>query len=256
MRPLQYIYILLILFLSSCMAPKKVVYFQDADVRNESIVTDDYELKIKKDDLLSIVVGSSKPELAMIFNLNNSSTVNSSSATSGNSTSYIVDTKGYINFPLLGQVMAEGMTCSELKKYIEEKIIDSEYLKDPVVTIRLLNFKISVLGEVNKPGCYDIGSERLTILDAISRAGDLTINGKRDKVAVIREINGKRTVLYHDLRSSDIFESPCFYLQQNDVVYVEPNKARSAQRGIFSNASLWLSIVSVSVSIISILFLR
>ncbi len=258
MRPLQYIYILLILFLSSCMAPKRVVYFQDADVKNESIVNDDYELKIKKDDILSIVVTSKNPELVKVFNspIVNVSVSGSSASGSQKILSYTVDIDGCINFPVLGKIKVEGMTRKELVEYIETSLIENDYVKDPIVTVQFLNFKISVLGEVKNPGCYEIESERITILDAISKAGDLTIYGKRNKVAVIREIDGKRVVTYHDLRSSDIFDSSCFYLQQNDVVYVEPNKARSSQSGIFSNVSLWISIISVSLSVISVLLLR
>lgn len=258
MRPLQYTYILLILFLSSCMAPKRVIYFQDADVRNESMVTDDYELKIKKDDVLSIVVTSKNPELVKVFNspIVNVSVSGASASGSQKVLSYTVGVDGFINFPVLGKIKVEGMTRKELVEYIETSLIKNDYVKDPIVTVQFLNFKVSVLGEVKSPGCYEIESERITILDAISKAGDLTINGKRDKVAVIRETDGKRVVTYHDLRSSDIFESPCFYLQQNDVVYVEPNKAKSSQSGIFSNVSLWISIISVSLSVASVLFLR
>ena len=258
MRPLQYTYILLILFFSSCMAPKRVIYFQDADVRNESMVTDDYELKIKKDDVLSIVVTSKNPELVKVFNspIVNVSVSGASASGSQKVLSYTVGVDGFINFPVLGKIKVEGMTRKELVEYIETSLIKNDYVKDPIVTVQFLNFKISVLGEVKNPGCYEIESERITILDAISKAGDLTINGKRDKVAVIRETDGKRVVTYHDLRSSDIFESPCFYLQQNDVVYVEPNKAKSSQSGIFSNVSLWISIISVSLSVASVLFLR
>lgn len=128
-------------------------------------------------------------------------------------------------------------------------------IKDPVVTVQFLNFKISVIGEVARPGTFDITGDRITLLEALSRAGDLSIHGRRDRVAVIRERDGKRTVLFHDLRSSDVFQSPCYYLQQNDIVYVEPNKVRTGQSRINSNnsANVWLSAVSVLASISSII---
>lgn len=254
----RYISFIIVFLLASCKSPEKVIYLQDVDILSQSNVTNDYELKIKKDDLLSIVVTSRNPELVKIFNMPTVGYGVTGSSVSGGQRvlPYTVDVDGCIKFPILGKIKVEGMTRNQLVEYIEKSLIEGEYVKDPVVTVQFLNFKVSVLGEVKNPGCYEINSERFTLLDAISKAGDLTIYGKRDKVAVIREIDGKRTVLYHDLRSSEIFNSPCFYLQQNDVVYVEPNKARSTQRGIFSNASLWISIVSVSVSIISLLLWR
>lgn len=254
----RYLFLLIIFLSSSCKAPEKVVYLQDVDVLSQSSVTNDYVLRIKKDDLLSIIVTSKSPELVSLFNMSavSYSTTGASASGGQQGSSYIVDVNGYINFPVLGKIKVEGMTRNQLADYIETTLIKNEYVKDPIVTVQFLNFKVSVLGEVKNPGCYEIESERFTLLDAISKAGDLTIYGKRDKVAVIREVNGKRTILYHDLRSSDIFESPCFYLQQNDVVYVEPNKARSSQRGNLSNPSLWISILSVSLTIFSILLLK
>lgn len=255
---LRYISFIIVFLLVSCKSPEKVIYLQDVNILSQSNVTNDYELKIKKDDLLSIVVTSRNPELVKIFNMPTVSYgVTGSSVTSGQRVlPYTVDVDGCIKFPILGKIKVEGMTRNQLVEYIEKSLIEGEYVKDPVVTVQFLNFKVSVLGEVKNPGCYEINSERFTLLDAISKAGDLTIYGKRDKVAVIREIDGKRTVLYHDLRSSEIFNSPYFYLQQNDVVYVEPNKTRSSQRGVFTNASLWVSILSVSVSILTVLLWR
>ena len=130
-----------------------------------------------------------------------------------------------------------------------------DLIKDPIVTVQFLNFKVSVMGEVARPGTFDISGDRITLLEALSMAGDLTIYGRRDRVAVIREKDGKRRILYHDLRSSDIFKSPCYYLQQNDIVYVEPNNAKTGQSRINSNNSVstWLSAVSVLASITSLL---
>jgi polysaccharide export outer membrane protein len=138
---------------------------------------------------------------------------------------------------------------------IKNRLINEDLIKDPVITVQFLNFKVSVMGEVARPGSFTINSDRVTLLEALGMAGDLTIYGKRDRVAVIREANGKRTVLFHDLRSSDIFESPCYYLQQNDIVYVEPNKARAGQSEINQNnsVSVWLSAVSILASVAALI---
>ena len=168
---------------------------------------------------------------------------------------YLVDANGYIDFPLLGPIKAAGLTRLQLTDLIKDKLVKGDLLKDPIVTVQFLNFKISVIGEVTRPGSFSITGDRVTLLEALSMAGDLTIYGKRDRVAVIREKDGIRTIQYHDLRSSDIFESPYYYLQQNDIVYVEPNKAKSGQSGINQNNSVgvWLSAVSVLASVISLL---
>ena len=149
----------------------------------------------------------------------------------------------------------EGMTRRQLTDLIKQKLIADNYIKDPVVTVQFMNFKVSVMGEVQRPGSFNITGDRITLLEALSMAGDLTIYGRRDRVAVIREKDGKRTILYHDLRSSDIFNSPCYYLQQNDIVYVEPNKTRAVQSGINQNnsASVWLASLSVLASLVSVI---
>lgn len=143
----------------------------------------------------------------------------------------------------------------QVTELIKKRLIEEELIKDPIVTVQFLNFKVSVIGEVGRPGTFDISGDRITLLEALSMAGDLTIYGRRDRVAVIREKDGKRSILYHDLRSSDIFQSPCYYLQQNDIVYVEPNNAKTGQSRINSNNSVgvWLSGVSVLASITSLL---
>ena len=136
-----------------------------------------------------------------------------------------------------------------------QQLIDEDLIKDPVVTVQFLNYKVSVMGEVARPGSFTIEGDRITLLEALSMAGDLTIYGRRDRVAVIREKDGQRTVLFHDLRSSDIFSSPCYYLQQNDIVYVEPNRTKAQLSGINQNNSMsvWLSAFSVLASIASVI---
>jgi polysaccharide export outer membrane protein len=168
---------------------------------------------------------------------------------------YLVDKEGNIDFPILGNLKVAGLTRMQLTSLIKNRLINEDLIKDPIITVQFLNFKVSVMGEVARPGSFTINSDRVTLLEALSMAGDLTIYGKRDRVAVIREANGKRTVLFHDLRSSDIFESPCYYLQQNDIVYVEPNKARAGQSEINQNnsVSVWLSAVSILASVAALI---
>lgn len=208
------------------------------------------------DDLLAILVNSKDPELAMPFNMP-MVTYQIGSATSGGQRllGYLVDQNGDIDFPILGQLHVEGLTRMQVTELIKQKLISEDLIKDPIVTVQFLNFKVSVMGEVARPGTFDISGDRITLLEALSMAGDLTIYGRRDRIAVIREKDGKRLILYHDLRSSDIFQSPCYYLQQNDIVYVEPNKAKTGQSRINSNNSVgvWLSAVSVLASITSLM---
>lgn len=166
-----------------------------------------------------------------------------------------MDTNGDIDFPILGKLHVAGLTRLQLTDLIKQRLIEEDLIKDPIVTVQFLNYKVAVMGEVNRPGSFNISGDRITLLEALSMAGDLTIYGRRDRVAVIREKDGKRTILFHDLRSADIFNSPCYYLQQNDIVYVEPNKAKAGQSEINQNKSVgvWLSAASILVSIASLI---
>lgn len=243
---------------TACTSPKNVIYFQDAASFSRQEIEQKYEAKIHADDLLSIVVNSKDPELALPFNLPRVNYQLGVTATTGGQQNsvlgYLVDTDGNIDFPFLGTLRVEGLTRAGLTNLIKKELTENRLLKDPVVTVQFLNFKVSVMGEVSNPGCFTVSGDRITLLEALSMAGDLTIYGKRDRVAVIREDNGMRTIMYQDLRSADIFNSPAYYLQQNDIVYVEPNKAKSGQSGINQNNSVgvWLSVVSVLSSLVSL----
>lgn len=242
--------------LTSCASSKEVVYLQDITTETEQEIRQKYEVIVQEDDLLAILVNSKDPELALPFNMPLISyQVGSQNFSQQHVVGYLVDTNGDIDFPILGKLHVKGLTRLQLTEKIKNKLIEENLIKDPVVTVQYLNFKVSVVGEVVRPGTFSISGDRITLLEALSMAGDLTIYGKRDRVAVIREENGKRTVMFHDLRSSDIFASPFYYLQQNDIVYAAPNKARAGQSGINSNnsANVWLSAVSVLASITSIL---
>lgn len=244
------------LVLVSCRSTKNVVYLQDVDPLKQQEIEQKYEVIIHKDDLLAIMVNSKDPELAVPFNMP-LVTYELGKETSGQNRvlGYLVDSNGYIDFPILGQLYVEGLTRLQLTDLIKRRLIEEDLIKDPIVTIQFLNFKISVMGEVARPGSFTISGDRITLLEALSMAGDLTIYGRRDRVAVIREKDGIRTVLFHDLRSAELFNSPCYYLQQNDVVYVEPNKAKAGQSNINQNnsASIWLSVISVLATVASLI---
>lgn len=186
-----------------------------------------YEAEVHCNDRLDIVVSSKNPELAIPFN---STGGNFQVQTSGavtktspdRSKGYRVDVEGNINFPILGKLHVEGMKVSEVTAMIRERIIEGKYIKDPLVSLEFLNFKYTVLGAVGGNGSYTVDGDRITLLEAIANAGDVASNGRVDRVTVIREEGGERVMYVHDLRSKELFNSPCYYLQQNDIVYVEP----------------------------------
>ena len=242
--------------LASCSAPKEVLYLQDITSLKEETIDKNYEVIIHKDDLLAILVNSKDPELALPFNMPVVTyQIGAQTTAQQRLLGYLVDQNGDIDFPILGKLHVEGLTRMQVTELIKQKLMEEALIKDPIVTVQFLNFKVSVMGEVARPGIFDISGDRITLLEALSMAGDLTIYGRRDRVAVIREKDGKRRILYHDLRSSDIFQSPCYYLQQNDIVYVEPNKAKAEQTDINQNKSLgvWFGAISALVSIASLI---
>ena len=250
--------ILFLFLFSACRSAKDVLYLQDVQPFTSQQIPAPYQITIHNDDMLSIMVNSKDPELALPFNMpvvTYQLGTNAQASGQQRVLGYLVDARGYIDFPVLGKIKVAGMTRLELTDYLKHRLIDDDLIKDPIVTVQFLNFGISVMGEVARPGSFNITSDRITLLEALSMAGDLTIYGRRDRIAGIREHDGKRTITYHDLRSSDVFMSPCYYLQQNDIVYVEPNKTRTVQSGINQNnsAGVWLSAVSVLATIASLL---
>lgn len=249
-----------IYLLAGCTSSKKVLYFQDTGGDYKEKISQDYELKILPDDLLSIMVNSKDAELVQMFNLPivryDFAGPGTGGGGAGNVLGYTVNQSGSIDFPQLGTIGVQGKTRSELATYIKEQLIAGGYVKDPVVTVQLLNFRVSVLGEVNRPGSFNLKSDRVSILDAISEAGDLTIYGKRDNVRVIREENGERSIATLDLKSAAIFQSPYYYLRQNDIVYIEPNKVKAGQSEINQNRSIGTlaAITSVLISLAVLIF--
>lgn len=252
-----YLVVCMAVFFTACTSTKKIIYLQDVVPLKQQEIEQKYEVIIHGDDLLAIMVNSRDPELALPFNMPMVSyQLGSNTGGQQRVLGYLVDTNGNIDFPILGEIHVEGLTRMQLTELIKNKLIDGDLIKDPIVTVQFLNFKISVMGEVGRPGSFTISGDRITLLEALSMAGDLTIYGRRDRVGVIRENDGKRTILFHDLRSADIFNSPCYYLQQNDIVYVEPNKAKSGQSSINQNNSIgvWVSVISLLTTIAVLIF--
>ena len=252
-----YLVVCMAVFFTACTSTKKIIYLQDVVPLKQQEIEQKYEVIIHGDDLLAIMVNSRDPELALPFNMPMVSyQLGSDTGGQQRVLGYLVDTNGNIDFPILGEIHVEGLTRMQLTELIKNKLIEGDLIKDPIVTVQFLNFKISVMGEVGRPGSFTISGDRITLLEALSMAGDLTIYGRRDRVGVIRENNGKRTILFHDLRSADIFNSPCYYLQQNDIVYVEPNKAKSGQSSINQNNSIgvWVSVISLLTTIAVLIF--
>jgi polysaccharide export outer membrane protein len=187
-------------------------------------------VKIQPYDVLSIIVYSKTPELAEPFNLSivHSITIGGTQLTTNqqNKFGYIVDKDGEIDFPMLGKLKVAGLTREELVMFIKNKLITENYINDAIVTVQFFNFRIFIAGEVANPGMYEITNDRITLIEALTMAGDLTIHGRRDNVKIIREKNGERKFFVVNLTTSELFNSPAYYLQQNDYIYVEPNNHR------------------------------
>ncbi|PWH82378.1 sugar transporter [Algibacter marinivivus] len=211
--------ILALLFTSSCTSKKEVVYFQNAKDFETIVDTDTFAPKFKVNDIVSVFVSTFDLEAVAPFNLTRGGNSNNPEFID-----YLIDVDGNIDYPVLGKVKLQGLTVSEAQALFKKKLEDG-YLRNPIVNIRILNFRISVLGEVRRPGRYEVSGERITILEALSLAGDLNIKGKRENVLVIRDFNGTKTYTRVDLRNKELFNSPVYYLTQNDIVYVEPNNS-------------------------------
>ena len=253
-----------LMLLTSCNSSKEVLYFQDLKSGNSVAVTAKaIALKIQPEDKISIIVNSRDPQLMALFNLprvnKQMGTMGSVSSTTLSSTGqdvlgYTVDKNGEIDFPVLGKIYVAGKTREEIAEYIKSELMRENLVKDPVVTVEYLNLCVSVLGEVNNPGRYNIDRDRTTILDVLSMAGDLTINGNRTNIMVMRQ-DGKNQRIYGiDLtQGNNIYSSPAYYLQQNDVVYVEPNDVRIRQSTVNGNTvrstSFWISLISLAMSV-------
>ncbi|MEJ0082969.1 MAG: polysaccharide biosynthesis/export family protein, partial [Puia sp.] len=250
-----FLLIVLTLFSSSC-STKKIVYFDGINnVTIKSKFPPNIESLIQINDLLSITVSSANPTASAIFNAPNESTPTTSSATSFGNTltvGYLVNLNGDILFPVLGKIHAQGLTKSQLQGLLTKQLVDSKQLIDPIVTIRQLNFRVSVLGEVAKPGVYTTPNEKISFLEALSFAGDITIYGKKDNVLLVREDDkGDKLIVRIDLTSSNLFTSPYYYLKSNDIIYVEPSQNREKKERFAQVTPIILSVVSLLIITIS-----
>lgn len=238
---------------------KKINYLQDIDTQTTVSVKENQGILVQPKDQISVVVSHRNPELAIMFNLPVANIMAGSESSQGQQRlqGYNVDSNGEIDFPVLGKIHVAGRNRWQVAELIKDEIQSRNLLKDPIVTVDFMNFKISVLGDVAHPGTFNIVGDKVTILEAIGMAGDLNITGRRDNIRVIRQANGKRTVYVLDIRNSDIFSSPAFYLCQNDVVIVTPNEVRAGQSTINENnlksTSFWVSIGSLLLSMASII---
>ena len=232
---------------SSCVNTKKAIYFReqgDGTIRSSSALP---ETVIQNNDILSIQVSSLNQDASSAFNVSNRQDVAATTlAGSRNETAgYLVSPEGYITFPILGDIHAAGLTKTQLTDTITRMLGERKLLVDPIVSIRMLNFKVTVLGEVGHPSVIPVPSERISLLEALGLAGDLTINARRDNVMIIREASGRKIIKRVNLNSSELFTSPYYYLETNDVVYVEPNKAK-VRSG--ANTAMWVSIALAALS--------
>lgn len=257
-----FIVVLAITMMSSCGSVKNVAYLQNSDSINYNALTGYlYDARIMPKDEITISVSTTDPEASYPFNLLLQTTYAqgkniSVSGGGGTLMPYLVDNDGYINFPVIGRLKVSGLTKSETEQMILEKI--RPYMsaaENPVVTVRMSSYSVSVLGEVNRPGSFLVSREKITVLEALAQAGDLTIYGIRDRVKLIREdATGKKEIHTLNLNDANIISSPYYYLQQNDVVYVEPNKTKARNSSVGASTSLWFTATSVLISIASLMY--
>lgn len=249
--------LLLVVLVASCTSQRQFTYFKDLPdtLNNYNIADTGYQvLTVKPDDVLQINISSPNPEATSFFMMQGSSVTEGSSGTSATAAApntYLVNKEGGIDLPLVGTVEVAGLSTSQVKQAVKTKV--APYLRDPIVNVRLQNFKITVLGEVAKPANYIVPNERVSVLDALGMAGDLTIFGRRENVLLVRETEGKKTMVRLNLQDSRLFQSPYYYLQQNDILYVEPTKQRVANSDMTTirNVSIITSLASLATILVS-----
>lgn len=261
----NYICILGLIGFAACSTPKKVAYFQD--VTEESIILPSSgEIKIEPNDKLSIIVKTMDPSLSALFNMATvTDRIGETTVSTGNGinrtamqttgiSKYTVSAEGTIDFPVLGELKVAGMNRSELAGFIKGELMGKDLAKDPVVTVEFLNMGVSMMGEIKEPGMYELNKDQTTILEALSMAGDLTLQGKRDNIAVLRETDGVVKTYRVDVTNfKELSQSPVYYLKQGDVVYVEPNDMQKRQTTTNGNnvytTGFWISVASLLTSI-------
>lgn len=272
MKTRNLLFALLVVLMSACSTPQNIAYFQD--VTNDKAIQLQAEqmFRLRPEDKINIVVNSKDPALETLFTLTAPSQRNvlgasstpktiagrSNSGSSMQTIAYTVDANGQIDFPILGKINVAGKTRQEVANYIKKALIDASLVNDPIVTVEYVNIAISVLGEVKSPGRLEITKDHFTILDAIAQAGDLTINGERENILVIRkEGNTQKTYTMNLCSAQNISESPAYYLQQDDVVYITPNQKRMRESTVSGNTvltpSFWISVASLLTTITALI---
>lgn len=239
-----------LLLINSCASSKDIQYFQNVEDGILKDSTTAFGAKIQSGDLLYINVSTINPEAAVPFNLYETPVLQN---TIGNAEpiAYLVDDDGFINFPVLGHLQVASLTTNELIKKLENDLV--EYINNPTINIRFANFRVSVLGEVAKPGSYQVLNERISVIEAIGLAGDLTIYGQRDNVLLVRIENGEKTFITLDLTNKEIFNSPYYNLKQNDIIYISPNKTRVNASAVGPNTGVIISSASLLITVLALI---
>jgi polysaccharide export outer membrane protein len=256
---LRYIFVVPVLiccFFTSCVSTQKSVYFNNVPDTVIAPVKGNFEPVIHKNDVLQIVVSSMNPQDAIVFNT--PSIASTGAPGSGpQAIGYLVSEQGFIEYPVLGKVKAAGLTKDQLTTYLRDELDNRKLMKDPVVSIRFLNYRVTVLGEVSRPTVVNVSNEKMTILEALGMAGDITVFGKKENVLLIRDVDGQRVIKRLNLNNDEIFSSQYYYLQSNDIVYVEPTKSRVAvASGSRQTVPIILSSLSLMVIILDRLILN
>ena len=250
--------LLLIALVTSCSSSKQVPYFQNIDQISLESSKGLYDAKIMPKDMLTITVITTDPKVAAPFNLSVQNTISSLgqlSTGAGSLQGYLVDNDGNINFPVIGKLHVLGLTKTQCQDLIRNKV--APYLaesENPVVTVTMASYRVTITGEVNKPGVVPVSTEKMSIVEALAQAGDLTIYGKRNNIMLIREnADGQKEAHRLNLNDANLINSPYYYLQQNDIIYVEPNRVRAQNSAIGSSTTIWFSFVGIVTSVASLL---
>jgi len=243
--------LLLIILISSCASRKQVVYLQPSSVEFDNLYQKNVP-RIQQEDLLTITVSATDLAAAAPFNqLNPFQNIAGNANDFAFKPTYLVDKNGEVDFPVVGKVKLEGLSRSEATQLLKERL--SKYLVNPGVNLTFSNFKITVLGEVARPGTFSLPQERVTILEALGYAGDLTIKGQRSDVVLVRETNGEKQVHRLNLLTDSLLNSPYYYLSQNDVIYVEPNNSQVRNSNLGQNTNVWISISSLVITMVTLI---
>ena len=254
----SFIVLTMILLVTGCTGSKKVAYFQNIDQISLAASRGLYDAKIMPKDMLTITVNTTDPAAAAPFNLSVSNSVGVTgqlSSGGGSLQGYLVDNSGSINFPVVGLIHVAGMTKTQCQDLIREKI--APYMaerENPIVTVRMSSYRVTVTGEVNSPGVIPVTTEKMSVIEALAQAGDLSIYGRRDNVLLIWEdANGEKSYHRLNLNDANLINSPFYYLQQNDILYVEPNGVKAKNSGIGSSTTIWFSFIGIVTSVASLL---